>query len=1526
MYRKKAYIAGRIAGFFVVLLMAIVVAIQTPSVQTKITNKAAQYIDKHFGALIEYDRLSVMPSGALLIENAVIIDKDPCTLDPHNRGFAPVDTLFLADRITATFSLKTLMGENGLRLGRVNIEGGFFHLCIENTKDTLTNVQSIFHLKKSDCIMPEPGPTIFRINHVKIKDFHYRMTDRTEIAAHMPAGIDYSDMDVAIEKLRGHSLKYSGSRMYGYLDQLTLTERSGYRMENLRGNCVVGQGKALIENIHLRDTWSDVKFDFFSMGFNSSKDFKYFETKILMEGSIKGGDLGLTTLYYFVGEQYFKNDLNLALESGHFLGYVNDFKVSDLKFTETKTNISSHISTSIVGLPEYNKMLVSANLRNTRFSTRGLQIALDELLGNKAPKLKGYAENAHFNLNLEAKGPLDRLSLSAKIGSNIGNLTLSSDIRNLITASRGRQISFDLNTEELNIGKLLAINSLGEGSLHSEGRINLSRNSTEIQIDTLSIESLEALSNRFKGITAKGSLNNGTLIANLSSSDSKASGTIDIHTDLGRNITTRRLLARGGFSNIDLKALGIDKREGRSRAAFTIDSQFSIQGPRANGHIFLNDIQLQDSEELKEIGNLHLTAYQLGEQQCFNLESSFLDAFLSGSGNLRDFFKEIQDITTRRDLPAIHPRDNHISDQVTERYMLRIMTGDSRKLLSFVMPGLYIADSTRINLSTDTDGSFKGTLNSSRLALGSNFLKDVSISFDNLDRSLIAELQAQELMAAGMDLTRPTVTAFADDNAFKIEARIASNTDAQKKALLDIDGKIYRDSLDRLNIIASPGKTYLATKKGRWEFNDRSVHLRDGKIFVDSLDVRNGDQSILFNGALSAADKDTMSVRFHNMDLALIDELVANPFYISGLTNGTIELISEEMRTKAMLADINIGKLRIGETDGGTLQIASIMKEDSEDIAIYVRNRIGDRNALSINGSFFTNDGHLDISASLNKLPLAFAKPFTSSLFSDLGGGISGKFSVQGEQDNLSISSESLLLDDAQMTLAFTSVPYTISGPLSLEQNTIRFDAVTISDNDGGSGNIKGSLNLGNLREMSLDTQISINNLKLLDKAQNGGDLYGLVRARGQANVVGPINALNVNANIETSSSGNIHVIASQYATSTSSEILTFTEIQKPEDPYEEMLGLLKAKEKAKNDLSLRASVTLHPTLMTYIEIDQEAGNVVSFNGEGTASVYLRPSKDIFEINGDYRISEGNYNFIIPGILSRGFEIQDGSTIRFGGKIPDTQLDINALYKVRASLSNLVMSATDVDTWRLVECGINISDRLSNPHLKFSIDVPDLDPTTKSQIETALATEDKVQKQFLSLLLLGSFLPDETSGVVNGSNILLSNVTELMSSQLNNILSKLEIPLDVGFDYQNATSGNDMFDMAISTQLFNNRVIVGGSVGNRNYSTSANPRGDVVGDLDVQIKLDPEGKYRLNLFSHSADEYSSFLDFSQRNGVGVSFQKEYHTFGELIGNLFRKRNAADQTQEESSSDKEQTIIKIENEQRQTIPDSLSTRR
>ena len=163
-----------------------------------------------------------------------------------------------------------------------------------------------------------------------------------------------------------------------------------------------------------------------------------------------------------------------------------------------------------------------------------------------------------------------------------------------------------------------------------------------------------------------------------------------------------------------------------------------------------------------------------------------------------------------------------------------------------------------------------------------------------------------------------------------------------------------------------------------------------------------------------------------------------------------------------------------------------------------------------------------------------------------------------------------------------------------------------------------------------------------------------------------------------------------------------------------------------------------------------------------------------------------------------------------------------------------------------------------------------------------------MQKQFLSLIISNNFLPDEQSGIVNNSSVLYSNVSEMMSNQINNIFQKLNIPLDLGLKYQPNERGNDIFDVAVSTQLFNNRVVVNGNIGNKQYS-SGNTQNEVVGDIDIEIKLDRSGSFRLNLFSHSADQYTNYLDNSQRSGVGITYQTEFNSFKEFFKNLFTSR-------------------------------------
>ena len=130
-------------------------------------------------------------------------------------------------------------------------------------------------------------------------------------------------------------------------------------------------------------------------------------------------------------------------------------------------------------------------------------------------------------------------------------------------------------------------------------------------------------------------------------------------------------------------------------------------------------------------------------------------------------------------------------------------------------------------------------------------------------------------------------------------------------------------------------------------------------------------------------------------------------------------------------------------------------------------------------------------------------------------------------------------------------------------------------------------------------------------------------------------------------------------------------------------------------------------------------------------------------------------------------------------------------------------------------------------------------------------------------------------------------MSEIMSNQINNIFNRLDIPLDLGFHYQRTDTGSNMFDVALNTQLWNNRIIIGGTVGNRKQLNTANE--SIFGDFDIQLKLIPSGSLRLKAFSHSADQYSNYLDNSQRNGLGITWQQEFDSFRDWVRRLFSKK-------------------------------------
>ena len=429
---------------------------------------------------------------------------------------------------------------------------------------------------------------------------------------------------------------------------------------------------------------------------------------------------------------------------------------------------------------------------------------------------------------------------------------------------------------------------------------------------------------------------------------------------------------------------------------------------------------------------------------------------------------------------------------------------------------------------------------------------------------------------------------------------------------------------------------------------------------------------------------------------------------------------------------------------------------------------------------------------------------------------------------------------------------------------------------------------------------------------------YGNLFATGNVAITGPVHSLLLTADAVTAKTGQLHIPMSGAATAgKSANLLKFIEPVRNVyiDPYEAMLAKLQDKEHHAGDFKVRLKVEASPNVEAFVEVDRSTGNVLS--GQGNGVIELEAGEDIFNIYGDYTLTSGKYNFSALGLVSREFNIQSGSSISFSGDIMQSSLDIDAIYNTKASLSTLLADESSVGTRRNVECGIKITEKLSNPRLEFFIEVPDLNPMIKSRVESALSTEDKVQKQFLSLLISNSFLPDEQSGIVNNSSMLYSNVTEAMANQLSNIFHKLDIPLDLGLKYQPTDQGTDIFDVAVSTQLFNNRVVVNGNIGNKQYE-GGGVQNDVVGDLDIEIKLNRPGTIRLNLFSHSADQYSNFLDNSQRNGGGITLQTEFNSFKQLIKNIFsgkKKRQEAKAEEIQESLSGERTEFSISEEEK-----------
>ncbi|MGM9804023.1 MAG: translocation/assembly module TamB domain-containing protein, partial [Muribaculaceae bacterium] len=177
------------------------------------------------------------------------------------------------------------------------------------------------------------------------------------------------------------------------------------------------------------------------------------------------------------------------------------------------------------------------------------------------------------------------------------------------------------------------------------------------------------------------------------------------------------------------------------------------------------------------------------------------------------------------------------------------------------------------------------------------------------------------------------------------------------------------------------------------------------------------------------------------------------------------------------------------------------------------------------------------------------------------------------------------------------------------------------------------------------------------------------------------------------------------------------------------------------------------------------------------------------------------------------------------------------------------------------------------------------------KVKSIISTDDLMNRQILYLLALNRFYTPEYMGNNNRNNELASVASSTLSSQLTNILGQLSDNWSIAPNFRSDKGDfSDVeVDLALSSQLLNNRLLFNGNFGYRDNSMNTR-NSNFIGDFDIEYLLNRKGTIRLKAYNHFNDQNYLVRSAMTTQGVGVEFKLDFdnpfkrkRTMQEIVG-------------------------------------------
>ena len=1393
-------------------------------------------------------------------------------------------TILTCEKAAVSISPLSILKGN-YKINRLSLDNGEFYpsnLPAMDKDDSADKPFSLPDLKAS-------------IGHLKVSDF--KVVNYNPYGEHVnrkkePRKIDFNDINVTDLDIDLKDVLYDGKSASLEILNISFKEQvSGMELKNLSLRAQYDDKGLHVSDLNFKDNVSDIKLPGANLYFDSFDDFQCLADSVRIDASLNQAHFNLGSLHYFLDDISYIN-LDLIID-GKVSGTLSDIRTESLKVWSGSRESFLDLSAHLVGLPDARNTMATIMVNNSRTNMRDIA----EIVAQCTPEgsfnksdINRLAPGTQLSFEGSLNGFFEDFVAYGEVKSNLGGCKVDIICRSDWPA--GYEVLGFADLNEFDLGRFLQVDNMGKVTCHASasGMFAPTKENTEYYIDEIAIPKFEFNGYAYSNISAAGNWKYNEFEARLVSADPNLKfmlqGILAPSSTSGSDLFHLKL----SLGHADLAALNFDKRD-ISNVRLNAEADITrTKDGRLMGKIDVTDIQCKSPDGTFDLDDIEVVTINGKERYLLAVNSNMLRARYRGSAFVTSIIPQVEGLVMLGKLDNVAARMKNKPELGSDRYDLSLKVLDASRLLGYLAPGTHIHNGTSVTLRSPGDSTGTVKLQSPLVAVNNIYVQDLQGSLNFLKESSAADIKTQMIRVGDVTLGDSRLKGSCRDNGITADFAFCNDPDSLDAGHLKAHLAFPDLTASSQNMLVYLGTSFLRTGGEQWNIDPSSVFLADKHITVNDVSIYNHDQGIYANGVLSGSNRDTCSFDIRDLDLSLANLLMKNPLNISGTLNGNGKVISVFSQPD-VFADVAIDSLYLAGEQIGRIEARSNWDDTLHRVNLNAVNILEGRQVLTANGFYNPASGKVDASVAARDFPLNIAEPFISSLATDVSGHLTGDISITGPLNNPDVVMKRGHVEAFRARLDYTQVPYTLDGYVDIDSKKILLSDFTLKDDEHGSGNITGVITHDHFNDLFLDIKIRAHEVLGFNTTYNQNEtFYGKAYASGSINIGGPLNALALNLDVVTQRGTEVSIPIKSSA-ATHSSILTFIDSSAPKkrvSALDSLLNLHRVKIDTDNStqqgaLSVFARVRATDNARLNLEIDSDNNDALRVNGNGIVDLTVKDGN--FSILGDYTVSEGEYSLALLGLVTRDFTLDRGSTIHFTGDIMQSELDMTAAYKTKASITPLIANNGESSLRRPVNCGIRITDKLSNPSLSFTIRIDDLDPTVEALIEGTLNTEEKRMRQFLALLISGSFIPDEQSGIVNNTSVSYFNATEIMSNQLNSILSQLGIPIDLGFNYQPTETGQDIFDVAISTQLMNNRVSVNGNIGNRRYLTSN--RDDIVGDIDVDIKLGRRDKTRLKLFSHSADEYSNYLDQTQRNGIGISYKEEFNSFRDI----FRKKRS-----------------------------------